>query len=115
MRVEPRIDPRRRQRIGRFERQRSRASRPQRADVGREAARRVQPPAVALEDPDAEVKLDVRRGQLRRRLEEAAGLRDVRREDAAPVAVVAQRAAERVRDVARHEADQVPAAAIRRQ
>ena len=94
MRVEARVDQRRCQRIAACERQRSRALGPQHADVRGKPARRVQSPAVVLENADAEMELDVGRGQLGRSLEEAAGFGNVGREDAAAVAVIAHSAAE---------------------
>jgi hypothetical protein len=64
-----------------------------------ETARGVQPPAVAFENPDAQMQLNVGGSKLGGRLEEAAGFGDIRREDPAPVAVVAQHAPEPAQEV----------------
>jgi hypothetical protein len=69
----------------------------------------VQLATVAFEDADAQVELDVRRGEVGGRFQKTARLRDVRGEDAAPIAPVAHRAGPAAQDVGRSQTHQVRA------
>ena len=86
---------------------RSAALRLQRADVAGHAAAPAQLARVVLDHRDDEMELDVGLGEIGPRLEEAAGLGEIGRRHAAPLAAIARNRRDERRERAERQAEQV--------